>query len=127
MRFDTRNGLPPAPMRSEHSIRYLLYSVDNEVAFLQASVGAAQCVQQVPYRKKGKYSGILGSVWEPKIMRHDAAFLQSLHNALRQAARDLQNLKLVKPDSDAEVRRLMEELRAVVPMDETERETSSAI
>lgn len=57
-------------------------------------------------------------------MRHDAAFLQSLRDALRQAARNLQNLKLMKPDTDAEVRQLMEELRAVVPTDESEREGS---
>lgn len=60
-------------------------------------------------------------------MRHDTAFLKSLRDALRQAAHDLQNLKLIKPDTDAEVRRLLEELRAVVPMDESERETFSAI
>lgn len=53
-------------------------------------------------------------------MRHDAAFLQSLRDALRQAARNLQNLKLIKPDTDAEVRQLMEELRGVVPTDESE-------
>lgn len=60
-------------------------------------------------------------------MRHDTAFLQSLRDALRQAAHNLQNLKLIKPDTDVEVRRLMEELRSVVPMDESERETSSAM
>lgn len=58
-------------------------------------------------------------------MRHDAAFLQSLRAALRQAARNLQNLKLIKPDTDAEVRQLLEELRAIVPTDESEREVST--
>ena len=53
-------------------------------------------------------------------MRHDAAFLESLRDAMRQAARNLQDLKLIKPDTHAEVRQLMEELRAVDPTDESE-------
>jgi hypothetical protein len=56
-------------------------------------------------------------------MRHDATLLRSLRDGLRQAAHYLQALKLVEPDSDAEVQ-LMEELRSFVPAGDSEEKIS---
>ena len=85
----------------------------------QPGIGEAQ------YRKKPMFLHLNWAIGI-RTMRHDAAFLESLRDALRQAARNLQTLKLIKPDTDEEVRRVMQELRAVIPA-EAEQETSSTM
>lgn len=51
-------------------------------------------------------------------MRHDPELLQNLRDAAKQAVRNLQSLKLIRADQDAEVARLIEELRSAIPTDD---------
>lgn len=51
-------------------------------------------------------------------VRHDPELLQNLRDAAKQAVRNLQSLKLIRADQDAEVARLIEELRSAIPTDD---------
>ncbi len=48
-------------------------------------------------------------------MRHDPSLLQQVREALRQAARSLQDLKMLSAERDPDIARLMEELRSAIP------------
>ncbi|HKR85794.1 MAG TPA: hypothetical protein VJS37_16670 [Terriglobales bacterium] len=56
-------------------------------------------------------------------MARDASLARKVKEALKQAAHDLDNLKLVRPDQEPEVAQLKDELHSAV--DTTQREPDS--
>jgi hypothetical protein len=60
-------------------------------------------------------------------MSRDPSLLRALRDAVRQAARSLETLKLLRPDDDPRIERLLRELRAASASEqEPRRETLSA-
>ncbi|HEX6803199.1 MAG TPA: hypothetical protein VF133_05915 [Terriglobales bacterium] len=55
-------------------------------------------------------------------MRRDKSLQKMLRAALRQAARSLESLKLVRADDDPKIARLMEELRSAALDEDSDRE-----
>jgi hypothetical protein len=55
-------------------------------------------------------------------MRRDKSLQKMLRAALRQAARNLESLKLVRADDDPKIARLMEELRSAALDEDSDRE-----
>lgn len=60
-------------------------------------------------------------------MSRDTSLLLTLNNAMRQAAQNLQTLKLLRPDDDPRIERLLRELRAAADREqESVRQAMSA-
>ena len=57
-------------------------------------------------------------------MRHNASLLKDLRDAVRNAARNLEGLKLVNPGREPDVGRIVNELRSFIPDPNEETETS---
>jgi len=53
-------------------------------------------------------------------MRHESSLMQKVRDALRQAASNLQNLKMNRADEDQNVARLILELRSAIPEPESQ-------
>jgi hypothetical protein len=58
-------------------------------------------------------------------MRRDKSLQKMFRAALRQAARNLESLKLVRADADPKIARLMEELRSAALDEDSDREILS--
>ncbi len=67
-------------------------------------------LQDVPYRRLSQFCGILRTVTCD--MRRDSSLIRSLREAVRRAARNLDDLKMVNPEKDPELARLKAELSA---------------
>ena len=47
-------------------------------------------------------------------MRHDSQLLGQVRDAMRRSIRNLENLRIIRPDNDPEVARLLNELRTSI-------------
>ena len=74
-----------------------------------------RCIEQGPSSRILR--GLKGSH-----MRRDKSLQKMLRAALRQAARSLESLKLVRADDDPKIARLMEELRSAAVDEDSDRE-----
>jgi len=54
-------------------------------------------------------------MWPLELPMRETSFLQTLRDAMQQAVRNLENLKLVRPGEDPKIERLMRELRSAIP------------
>jgi hypothetical protein len=65
-------------------------------------------------------------MWRLEEPMRETSFLQTLRDAMQQAVRKLENVKLVRPGEDPKIERLMRELRSAIPYRESDCETMNA-